>query len=183
MNGFRFLLLVMAICLASGVKAQFFDGPDDIYYYVEVCYEYEETVMRPSLIGPQLYKTGKTIKKLPEKNKEDVLIFNFDGKNAAELSGGASTYGVKLKLQESPNYYEEKIETTDYEWEFISSSYSGTIYRYPRSNTTYLFSSNRYNLTATWYSGDCKCQKTYKKVDKSFFKVGRSRTPSDTLHE
>ena len=35
MKAKRLLFLVMAICLASGVKAQFYDSADDIYYYLE----------------------------------------------------------------------------------------------------------------------------------------------------
>lgn len=63
MKAKRLLLLVMAICLASGVKAQFYDEPDDIYYYV-------------SCDGNgQVDDDGY------------VLIFNFDGNKACELAG------------------------------------------------------------------------------------------------
>ena len=34
MKAKRLLFLVMAICLASGVKAQFYDGHSDIYFYI-----------------------------------------------------------------------------------------------------------------------------------------------------
>ena len=114
------------------------------------------------------------------------MIFNFDGRNAAELSGyydGDNTSGVKGRMQNSPSYYEDKVENTSYDWEFVSSSYDGTVYKKPNSSSTYKFSSDRNVLTITWYSGESKCQRIHKKVDKSFFKIGRSRTPSGTMHE
>ena len=57
MKGFRFLLLVMAICHASGVKAQFYDGSDDNYYLVESINEISVN-----------------------RENADIYIFNFDGK-------------------------------------------------------------------------------------------------------
>ena len=191
MKGLKFLLLSVAICLTNEVKAQFYDSADDIYYYVEECYEHEETVIRPTpYIGPQNYKTGKTLKKIPEKNHERVLIFNFDGKTAAELSdysNGTYVHYVKSDLQKSPTYYEDKVENTDYKWEYVSSSYAGTIYKKPGSEFTYTFSSDRNTLTEVryWncYDGPVKCWSTFRRVDKNYFKVGRSRTPSGTMHE
>ena len=187
MKGLRFLLLGMAICLASGVKAQFYDSADDIYYYVEECYEYEDTYLEPTPhIGLQRYKSGKIKKKVPEKGEERVMIFNFDGEKAALLRQGQVPL-VKSELKESPTYYEDKVETTDYIWEFESSSYKGTIYKRPNSDFNYTFSSDRSTLIEEKYTetadGPQRLWTTFRRVDKSFFKVGRSRTPSGTMHE
>lgn len=185
MKELRFLLLVMAICLASGVKAQFYDGPDEIYYYVEEYYEYERSYIDyKSVYGPQLVYTGQWIRKDPRKNEEKVLVFNFDGMKAAELSGlldGERAYAVKSNLQRNPSYYEERVETTNYNWEY-ESSLSGTSYKHPSlRSSNYTFSYDRNELTVEGHNGHSINK--YKRVDKSYFKVGRSRTPSSTLHE
>ncbi len=193
MKGFRFLLLVMVICLASGVKAQFYDGPDDIYYYV-ACGENGES-----------------------SGEGAVLIFNFDGKKACDLSGyldlktdriGAvaappCTSDIKKNIQTNINYYEEKVENTEYSLKYISGNiYRGNAYLqatnmmgglcWRKEIHDFDFNANRnfvvdrisielgstnggtFNSTETRY---------FKRVDKSFFKVGRSRTPSNSLHE
>ena len=196
MKGFRLLLLVLAICLASGVKAQFYDGSDDIYYYVEEYYEYEETATR---WGPyfilETYKTGNIKKKFPDdENSASVFVFNFDGKTAAELtecSSGQSVRAIKSYLQEKPSYFEDKVETSIYDWKFESSSYSGTVYKASNrynSKATYTFSPDRKKLVVKEYRDLSLTESywrawTYKLVDKSYFKVGRSRTPSTALHE
>lgn len=195
MKGLRFLLLGMAICLASGVKAQFYDSADDIYYYVE-------------------YKDGSFV------DNGKVLIFNFDGQKACVLDN--TTIGsVKDKIKSKSDYYEEKVETTDYNYEYVY--YDGTSYQHKGSQysyflngtskkgnvyTRYTFSSNRnfmynnsYKIETSTYSYIRSTppfdlvttpEKTstidmsggkYKRVDKSFFRVGRSRTPSGTMHE
>ena len=68
-----------------------------------------------------------------------------------------------------------------------NSSYAGTIYKKPGSEFTYTFSSDRNTLTEVryWncYDGPVKCWSTFRRVDKNYFKVGRSRTPSGTMHE
>lgn len=188
MKGLRFLLLGMAIWLASGMKAQFYDSADDIYYYVEEYYEYEESATR---MGPffsiETYKTGKTIRNKPEGENAWVLIFNFDGLKAALLSSGHYIPTIKSHLKASSSYYEDKVETTDYNWKYVSSSYAGTVYERPNSKETYTFSSDRNTLIESGYSPigfeSFKHTRQYKRVDKSFFKVGRSRTPSGTMHE
>lgn len=192
MKGFRLLLLVMAICLASGVKAQFYDSADDIYYYVE-CGD-----------------NGQT------KENGYVFIFNFDGRKAAELSGALNdpipnkpreypcVSDVKKNLQRSQTYYDDKIENTEYNVEFVSgNTYKGNTYvEYYAPNGyqawfgeyfTFDFLNNREVLSlsrtvslgnyGTGFNSSNTKQEKYKKVDKSFFKVGRSRTPSNTLHE
>ena len=113
---------------------------------------------------------------------EKVYIYNFDGMTAAELAGGwngEDIYIVKRRLQESPSYYEDKVETTEYRWKYVPSS-SGVVYQ----NGSYkrIFSHDRSKLIQD-NGPDCRFKKYYKRVDKSYFKVGRSRTPSSTLHE
>ena len=209
MKAKRLLFLVMAICLASGVKAQFYDEADDIYYYVmeySECEEQKAIYDRDPYLGitsplPRYVKTGKIEKKYIENNK-NVLIFNFDGVQAAELTNswnGKSVSDIKQDLQKSSSYYEDKVETIDYDLQYSSSSYkdivrgtkeewkahstssSWTIYKKGNS-AIYIFSPDRNTLIlhsvgnpyAIWY---------HKRVDKSYFKIGRSRTPSSTMHE
>lgn len=178
MKSKRLLFLVMAICFASGVKAQFYDSADDIFYYVE-------------------FENGEFT--------DYCVILNFDGKRAAILNeyhdtgygGEYKLYGVeevKKKIKENPNYFEEAVETNNYRLQFVS----GTKYCVktsmllqnanpmflPRKDIwkfDYTFSSDRnYLYILNHYYNETS---TYKRVEKSFFKVGRSRTPSSTLHE
>ena len=173
MKAKRLMFLVMAICLASGVKAQFYDGPDDIYFYLA------ETV------------DGKL-----ESGNKTVLVFNFDGKKACWWWASEKT--VKSNLRSNQAFYEEKTETTEYELEFTSSSY-GTSYKSYQSNSmlgnqiwnTFDFSSDRQTLTlnrkAHWYKAarpfTQETKYVLKRVDKSYFRVGRSRNPSGTMYE
>ena len=69
----------MAICLTSGVKAQFYDCPDDIYYYVSCD------------------KDGQV------KENGSVYIFNFDGRKACYWSSSVSS--VKRSLQSNVNQF------------------------------------------------------------------------------
>lgn len=180
MKGFRFLLLVMAICLASGVKAQFYDSADDIYYYVECD------------------NNGQI------KDNGDVYIFNFDGKKACYWNYLVSS--VKNYLQSNPSYFEEKVETTEYNLKYTS----GNTYRKSDGGEAYedfYFSYSRGRMTRTnhwlkWivpqvnagmygilpaygmaYQKWTDDKTNYTQVEKSFFKIGRSRTPNNSLHE
>ena len=175
MKELRFLLLVMAICLASGVKAQFNDSADDIYFYVK-------------------YVDGEY--------KDDVLIFNFDGQKACRWVMSVSS--VKSNLSSNPSFFEDKVETTEYDLKYVS----GNTYRYKESNSEeyddFQFSYDRNTLTKIMHYQAIitpgipggfgfdyrKSHKewsenkyTYKKVEKSYFRIGRSRTPSSTLYE
>lgn len=192
MKAKRFLFLVMAICLASGVRAQFYDGPDDIYYYLLES------------------ENGKTV----SKNNQRVYIFNFDGRKAAMLnlkpnSPDEKIADVQANLQRNPDYYAEKVETTKYDMEYKSSSYK-TVYELEYTsrvmdtglmpghvwvthyNDTFEFSSDRNTLILDRIRKGHMANGTptthndkliFKKVDKSFFRVGRSRTPSGTIYE
>ena len=83
MKAIRLLFLIMAICLTSGVRAQFYDGPDDIYYYVAEYHEHDEYKSTSFSAG---YYTGRTLRdRYEDENKAKVLIFNFDGTKAASL--------------------------------------------------------------------------------------------------
>ena len=190
MTEFRFLLLVMAICLASGVKAQFYDSADDIYYYVQ-CDKYGE-IMQDGL----------------------VLIFNFDGKKAVVLNQHEIYFDliktVKTNIKSNPNYYEDKVETEEYNLNYSSyNTYSMNVEcsgyvenANPMFGTSEAIYSRTYTYEFTNSRNDCEQKISgstvyvawgrssntnsvtkYKKVDKSFFKVGRSRTPNGTMHE
>ena len=174
MKAKRLLLLVMAICLASGVNAQFYDGPDDIYYYVAAEDFWNETN------SAEVNKTGYW-----------AYVFNFDGRKATHFGGQYSRDGIISYLQQNPNYFEEKVETADYSRiKYVSSSGSETIYEYPWVGSTKIwlyFSADRkvlisrvMNSTGPKDKGDGN---KYIRVDKSFFRVGRSRTPSGTMYE
>ena len=176
MKELRFLLLVMAICLASGVKAQFYDSADEIYYYVQ-------------------WKDGKY--------GNNVRIFNFDGRKACIWYDYVNS--LKETFKDNPSYYEEKVETTEYKYNYIGNNVYQFICSDGKENYKYQFSYDRQTLTVIRYyhkhegyyemfggypiyrSADKgwvdEVEGIYKKVDKSFFKVGRSRTPSGTLHE
>lgn len=187
MKAKRLLFLVVAICLASGVKAQFYDGPDDVYYYVE-------------LKNGEIVENGK------------VLIFNFDGSKGALLShqGGQSIdkiKDVKNNIKQSPNFYEDKIETTEYHLTCsreniykLNNNYSwvqtkvGPFGSVPmtihfKDIWTFTFSGSRDICYFKWeqnpdsFLESSNWTTTFKKVDKSYFKVGRSRTPSGTMYE
>lgn len=164
MKAKRLLFLVMAIGLASGVKAQFYDGPDNIYYYVK-------------------YENGEY------KYNDVAAVFNFDGKKAFNLSHGTRDVSeIKQNLLKNPNYYEDLLETSDYNLFFIESNSSGIIYSKDEHSTKWIFSKDRIFLTTRQELGSVNGRPVilefqYKKVDKSFFKVGRSKTPSGTMYE
>ena len=183
MKAKRLLFLVMAICLASGVKAQFYDGPDDIYYYVRVNNNGEFELD---------YATS-------------CFIFNFDGKRACLLNYWRDdiTYSprkVKEIMSQNPNYLLDRVETGIYDVSYISENTykkegkweSNNIlgYRHGTFSWTFNFSSDRNQMYLTYVDHDVVSTSEpstyhlkYKRVDKSFFRVGRSRTPSSTLHE
>lgn len=184
------MLLGLAICLASGVKAQFYDSADDIYYYVE------------------LDKNGQV------KENGRVIVINFDGNKACDLSGllqyrievghiiksGCYVDDVKRNIQTSITYYEDKVETTDYKLRYVSGNkYQGETnnlswtndftgnYCWLKETHTFDFTSDRNTMTDNieqkTHQGTIYDTVRFVKVEKSFFKVGRSRTPSGTLHE
>ena len=178
----RLLFLVMAICLASGVKAQFYDSADDIFYYLEDYYEEEDWYWTyyPGGFPKSPQYTGKINKKKTE--NPSVLVFNFDGLKAAELTGnseGSSVSTVKSNISKNTSWYEDKVETTDYKMKYNSSS-SGVAYK--DGSITYVFSRDRSTVKRI-PSGEHPTIRVYKRVEKSYFKVGRSRTPSGTMYE
>ena len=175
----------MAVCLASSMKAQFYDSADDIYYYV-----LEET---------------------SDHKKDNCFIFNFDGKRACVLSQHTSTgtfntlwglqYGqatdyheskdVKRIIKNNPNFFVEKIETLDYDMYYdgsLSSLYEVYIFKRNWNGNIiadkFEFSKDRSFVYVTLdykksYASRQKCIR----VDKSYFRSGRSRNPSSSLYE
>lgn len=195
MKELRFLLLGLVICLASGVKAQFYDSADDIYYYVE-------------------YKNGDFVSDgNSNRLTGNVRVFNFDGLKGAVLNkkkhGYDNIQDVKANIKRNNIYYEDKVENTEYEMRYSGGIYKEKVeYSEYRENAnamlgttqwilsvefSYKFSSDRTYCyvtcigtnfhTATNISYDINRTFTLKKVDKSFFRVGRSRTPSGTMYE
>ena len=181
----RILFLAMSKCLASGAKAQFYDSADEICYYV--LYESERNDSR---FGHEKSAT------LPQ--HVTVYVFNFDGKKAAELNtyGSGDDLGlVKRNLSFNPTHYDEKVETAVYDFEYDSTTGGEITYVRPIENTgkdkiTFRFSRDRnmlqriYEYKKSYYSLSEGCEiMRYKRVDKSYFKTGRSRTPSSGMYE
>lgn len=197
-------MLVAVMFISCVANAQFYDSADDIYFYVRA-YEYDaerKQVVSGSGIFTtyKMEKTGK-VKIIDETTKSDrnVRIFNFDGRKAAELDICTLVSSVKRNMQRSSSFYEEKVETTEYDLNYSSKIFrndipnwltpyvpsNGTVYE--NSEKTYYFSSDRESLfefcTFNMNSETYEYLLEYKRVDKSFFRVGRSRTPSGTLYE
>lgn len=169
MKANRILLLIMAICLANGVKAQFYDGPSDIYFYVTAKDNFNQS-------GPN---------EITDYYQDPVVVvFNFDGLKAVRWESHVST--VKKLLQKNPNYFEDQEENVEYKLQYVASSGSGTNYKYYSfgSWTTLHFSVDRKVLYSNWPWKQGNSIR-YVRVDKSYFKpnLGRSRTPKSTLYE
>lgn len=202
MNKIRLLCLVMAICFTSGAKAQFYDRADEIYYYKLIrsySEKFRQVVLPNGMPTLNYEKTGKIEVSDYVDDNSEVSIWNFDGRKAAQLDRQSLSV-TKERMQKSPSYSEDLVETSDYNWKYISDSsylremkskYSWLSSYLPRYGTMYerngrpvIFSSDRYKMYEVTDLGFGHCYiYEYKRVDKSFFKVGRSRTPSGTLHE
>lgn len=175
-------MLVVVMCMTSVAKAQFYDSADDIYYYV--------AVKDDGNLGGMCF------------------IFNFDGKNAcilAETDEDDDRYPplvdeVKTKISQNTNFLENRIETGLYDVKFMSgNTYKKTGnydfhdenvgYHYGQFSWTFRFTNDREFMYWTlWNNNQGGFERTqkewkFKRVDKSYFRVGRSRTPSGTLHE
>ena len=153
----------MAICLASGVKAQFYDSADDIYFYVRT-----------------IDINSNEPNDLP---LVDVLVFNFDGKRGTCFERFVEK--TRTLLEQDPNYFENQLETAEYNLEYVPSTKNGTTYRWKSNWTgdyyTYTFSSNRNELFSSSHTGS-----KFVRVDRNFFRkknIGRSRKPKSTLYE
>lgn len=168
MKAKRLFFFVMAICLANGVKAQFYDSAEDIYYYVG-------------------YRNGNYT--------NGCRILNFDGTKACILNEYFYTennpvcyYTVKEVrdlIRNSPSYIEEQIEKGDYKIKFVSPN--TYMYSYDdqlgHNVQTLKFSLDRNFMYETIKYGSHESVVKFKRVDKSYFKSGRSRTPSGTMYE
>lgn len=95
----RLLFLVMAICLASGVRAQFYDGPDDIYYYVEEFNEYEDYYWETNMFGQPVrpHYTGKikTTMEIPDNviTLEGAILGECTNLTYAKIGNGVKSIG------------------------------------------------------------------------------------------
>ena len=161
-------MLVVIMFIPCVAKAQFYDSADDIYYYMLVDKQGEYYY---SFVGGQVY------------------VFNFDGRKAAALARSSSLSVVKNDINHDAEYYEKLVEKTEYDVHFKNSNALPPTYFWSNTfgNRTYVFSNDRKYLTETtdFVIGGMRTTQTlkYKRVDKSFFKLGRSRTPSGTLYE
>ena len=179
----RILIVFIAMCLTSIVNAQFYDGADDIYYYVE-----------------------------EGDNPNLCFIFNFDGRKACvlnqytetttyygmygpEVGTGTNYYNfstVKRMIKNNPNVFDDKVETLDYEMYYDSSSSSTyEVYMFRRTINRngfvdkFAFTKDRKRLNVTQgyknngYINRNATTKTYVLVDKSYFRSGRSRNSNN----
>jgi predicted chitinase len=101
---------------------------------------------------------------------------------------------IKELLRKNINYFEEQVEVGVYKLKYTSNN--AYIYQYTNIYDTLLgtstmafqhilkFSTDREYLYETRIgNGNSTDKWTFRKVNKSFFKSGRSRTPSSTIHE
>ena len=210
MNKMRLLCLVMAIPFTCGVKAQFYDSADDIIFY-KLNRVYSRQVFTFMNYNTRPFSWDRSLGELQvvnilDDNKEaSVYIWNFDGHKATRLRDGYSVNIAKEKLLKSSSFYEDLVETQDYDWTYSSASYVERIKNdnnplndwmvsyLPSHGTVYekgshtidmvIFSSDRNKMYRCDHEVVAEYLYEYKRVDKSFFKVGRSRTPSGKLHE
>lgn len=187
----KFLLVVMAMCLTGVMKAQFYDDADDIYYYVE-------------------YKNGdfrKSCRVLNFDGTKACILNEYRDSGIHGISTNDYYYNVdeiKSQIQQKSDYYEELVELKEYRLTYSSTAsaytYSNTL-RVPSTdvwgNASDLIDNYVHKIT---FSGDRSLMYdtrtiksnhaangtdviTYKRVDKSYFKVGRQRTPSNKMYE
>lgn len=186
------MFAVLAMCLTNVMRGQFYDSADEICFYVEWNEQKNEYA-----------ETGKVL----------IFNFDGEKAAKFEKHGSGYDTHVKEMLKNNPNYYEELVETTEYKVKFVSSSpyttYTSTeieSLKNPYGFTidwvytdTYQFSSDRQKvyLTYKWSYGCLDTRyylsggtggsgtehEIYKRVPKSFFRVGRQRTPSNRIIE
>ncbi|MBR1466736.1 MAG: hypothetical protein IJ607_10315 [Bacteroidaceae bacterium] len=174
------LLVCFITCTYAMSFAQFYDSADELYFYVD-----------------------------DTSNPDRCFIFNFDGTRACALNqhSGTSTfigmYGqnigsytdydhfntVRAKIKQNPNYYEDRVENLDYKMYYDSSASSSyTVYKFKRNwnqtTTTDVFeiSPDRDYLYCN-YGGGRNGSRKYIRVDKSFFRSGRSRNVEGGMYE
>ena len=145
MKAKRLLFLVMAICLASGVKAQFYDNADEIFYS-EICDK-----MRSNI---NYYE-------------DQVESANYN----VYYDSSKQAYCIEYKYTLGTNLFTGAPHIGYYNYEFTFSS---------NREYCYLNCKTRDNIGGA-FNGSSR--RTFKKVSKSFFKSGRSRTPSGTMYE
>ena len=97
MKAKRLFFLVMAICLASGVRAQFYD--DDVYFYA---------------------RAGESI----SDKKTVLIIVHFNGHHMFKF--GNSVERIQNNLRKSPTYYDEYMKSQSHDRYKYSSEYSNS---------------------------------------------------------
>lgn len=151
MKGLRFLLLVTAICLASGVKAQFYSS-DQVY-----CYEYQYTtedgiksegsVGRIVFVNFQNNMAGIVFTTKSEVASKGVSYFEKEARNKLAQNN--------RKFNSNPANMHEQADIIAYD----SSNSSGSKYTYRRQTKYANMSYNGFGVSVYWqkafWNGDC----------------------------
>lgn len=146
-----FLLLVMAICLASGVKAQFYDS-EQVY-----CYEYQYT-MQDGIKSQPL--TGRYV----FVNFQNDMIGFYVTDKSEVASKGVNYFEDKARNELAKNYRKWKynpanaMEQADI-YPYDSSNSSGSRYTYRRqtkySDMSFAWGVMSYFWHDAFWNGDC----------------------------
>lgn len=162
MKGFRFLLLVMAICLASGVKAQFEDEEKVyLYIYSERSIENGNTdITKVIFKNHNMYCSNENVKSIKSnliKNSSYLDDIEYHINNPKRWSGskGPRSYNGALSTSSS------RVVYTD--------NYNGDAFWGEKGYTKhYAFSKDKKSLV-TWIDGE-EDKYYYILVDESYFK-------------
>lgn len=203
----QLLFTLVVLLSATMAYAQIEDPADEIHYFVKC--EKSDIMIDGAL--PKVH------------DNTEVLIFNFDGEKACLLNyvperGVDVLKKVKQNMRTNPNYYEDLVETNDYDVEYEGVELFTYLYKFDWQQITHEtitgngleikhFYSDKYYIqnygsgptslrrVSDWIffcpayplfpdAGKHIVTETYfKKVPKSFFRSGRSKTPNKKLIE
>ena len=201
------LLFTMVIFISVTMSyAQIEDRADEIHYFVKC----EESDL--------MFDTEPEVH-----DNTEVLIFNFDGKKACLLNyvpgiGVDVLKKVKQNMRTNPDYYEDLVETNDYDVKYVTAELFTYVYQLDRQEISHEtitgngleiihYYSDKYYIryfdsapsslkrVSDWvfycpayplFPGAGKhiiTENHFMKVPKSFFRSGRSKTPSKKMIE
>lgn len=177
----KFLLLACFVCTHALSFAQFYDSADDIYFYVDDtsnpnrCFVFNFDGTRACALNQY---------------SETTTFYSFYGQNVGSYTNYQTVNAVRYKIKQNPNYYEDRVENLDYKMYYNSSASSAsyTVYNFKRNcnqttiTDTFKFSSDRSYLYSN-YGGGREGTRKYIRVDKSFFRTGRSRNVGGGMYE
>lgn len=181
----RFLFVMLTMCLSCVVNAQFYDDADEICFYViddtsgtgDYCYVINFDGDRAAILN--MYTRAET-------------AYTVSGPITGRSDNFSRINEVKNKIKTNPNYYEEKVEDSDYDMLYNSSLSSSYRIVYVRNRSTpsaickdnFSFSTDRKKMYLTNnYLSPMRKDIPYKRVDKSYFRSGRSRNSSSRMYE